>query len=148
MPSPRGNKSGLLTLAVAAGSLSLAGCLAHDPFAVSADPQSAAAQRVNEAAARDRPFPRWSAFPAAPTNVPAPAEFAVRVADAEAAEAQLNREVAGLTWTLEDTAGFQAATQALVDPEFARPAPADSTAQTEAWAAAARARAVPPPVTK
>lgn len=148
MPSARGNKSALPVLAAIAGSLALAGCMAHDPFAPPTDPASAAAQRVNEAAARDLPYPRWSEFPAAPTDVPAPAEFAMRVADAEEAQAILEAQARDLVWTLEDSEGWATSTRAQVDASLAQPAPPDARAQAEAWAAEMRAKATPPPVAK
>jgi hypothetical protein len=148
MPLRRFKSSSLFALAVAAASLSLGGCLAHDPFAMPADPQSAAAQRVNEAAARNMPYPRWSDFPKAPTEVPTADEFRMRVVDTEEAQAILQAQAAQLHWTLEDTEGWATAQRSLVDASLAQPAPADATAQTEAWAAAVRARAVPPPITK
>lgn len=148
MPSPRRNKSSLIAAALVAGSLTLGGCLAHDPFAPPTDPASAAAQQVNEAAARDMPYPRWSEFPAAPADVPAPEEFALRVVATEEAKAILEAQARELVWTLEDTEGWATASRGLVDPNLATPASADALAETEAWAAAARAEAVPPPVAK
>ena len=148
MPSARPNKSALTALATIAGSLVLAGCLAHDPFAPPTDPASAAAQRVDEAAAKDRPYPRWADFPAAPAGVPTEGEFAMRVADAEEAQAILQAQARDLVWTLDDTEGWASSARAHVDHSLAQPAPADARAQTEAWAAEMRARATPPPVAK
>jgi len=136
----------LLVLAFACAGM--AGCMASDPFAPQTDPQSAAAASIAEATARTRPYPKWSEFPAAPTNVPQPSQVAVRVAETEAAQAALVAAAAELEWTLEDTQGWAAAARSLVDPALAVPAPADATAQTEAFAAEARAKAVPPPVAK
>ena len=148
MPLRRLYSSSLIALAAVTASLSLGGCLAHDPFAPPPDPQSAAAQQVNEATARNMPYPRWSEFPAAPTEVPTAEDFRMRVVSTEEAEAILKAEAADLNWTLDDTDGWATATRGLVDMPLAQPAPADQAAETEAWAAAARAQAVPPPVTK
>ena len=148
MPSPHRNKSSLIAAALLAGSLTLGGCLAHDPFAPPTDPASAAAQQVNEAAARDMPYPRWSEFPAAPTEVPTAGEFAMRVVATEEARVILEAQARDLVWTLDDSEGWATAQRSLVNRELAEPAALDALAQTEAWAAAARAEAVPPPVAK
>jgi hypothetical protein len=148
MPSARVNKSALTSLALLAGSLTLAGCLAHDPFAPPTDPKSAAAQQVNEAAARDAPFPRWADFPAKPKDVPTAEEFGMRVVETEEAKAILEAQARELVWTLDNTEGWATAARDFVDPRFAQPAPPDSRAQTEAWAAEMRARATPPPIVK
>ena len=148
MPSTRGNKSACLALALLAGSAGLGGCLAHDPFAPTTDPQSAAAQRVNEASARDRPYPRWSEFPAAPQGVPTEGEFAMRVVATEKAKAILEAQARDLVWTLDNTEGWATQARGFVDPALAQPAPPDARAQTEAWAAEMRAKATPPPVAK
>lgn len=148
MPLRRFHSSSLAVLAVAAASLCLGGCLAHDPFAPPTDPQSAAASRVNEATARNMPFPRWSEFPAAPRDVPAAEDFRMRVVETEEAQRILKAQAADLNWTLDNTEGWATATRGLVDMTLAQPAPSDQAAQTEAWAAAARAQATPPPVTK
>ena len=148
MPSRRPHSSSLIALAAAAACAGLSGCLAHDPFAPSTDPQSAAAQRVNEAAARNAPFPRWSEFPKAPTDVPTAEDFRMRVVDTEEAQRILQAQAADLHWTLDDTEGWATARRALVDMTLAQPNPIDQAALTEAWAAEQRAKAVPPPVTK
>lgn len=148
MPSARANKSVLPVLAILAGSMLLAGCLAHDPFAPPTDPQSAAAVQVNEAAARDRPYPRWADFPAKPKDVPTAEQFGMRVVETEEAKAILEAQARDLVWTLEDTEGWATMARGFVDPRLSQPAPADSRAQTEAWAAEMRARATPPPITK
>ncbi|MBX7247795.1 MAG: hypothetical protein K1X35_01960 [Caulobacteraceae bacterium] len=147
--SARGRTPPILTvLALLGGVSGLGGCLAHDPFAMPADPKSAAAQQVNEAAARDRPFPRWSEFPAAPQNVPTAEDFRMRVVETEEAQRILAAQAAQLQWELENTEAWAQASRSLVDADLAQPAPADAARQTEAWAAAARAQAVPPPVAK
>lgn len=148
MPSPRWNKSALIVAALSAGAVMLSGCLASDPFAPPTDPQSAAAQQVNEAAARNMPYPRWSEFPAAPRDVPTAEDIRMQVVSTEEAKAILQAQAAELVWTLDDTEGWATAQRSLLDMSLAQPAPADAAAQTEAWAAAARAEAIPPPVAK
>lgn len=148
MPTARGNKSAFFVLAALAGATMLGGCLAHDPFGPATDPNSAAAQRVNEAAAQDRPYPRWSEFPAAPRDVPTEGEFAMRVVATEEAKAILEAQARDLVWTLDDTEGWAAQARSHVEASYAQPAPADARAQTEAWAAEMRAKATPPPVAK
>lgn len=148
MPSPRWNKSALIAAALSAGAVMLSGCLASDPFAPPTDPQSAAAQQVNEAAARNMPYPRWSEFPAAPRDVPTAEDIRMQVVSTEEAKAILQAQAAELVWTLDDSEGWATAQRSLLDMSLAQPAPADAAAQTEAWAAAARAEAIPPPVAK
>jgi len=148
MPSPRWNKSALIAAALSVGSVMLSGCLATDPFAPPTDPQSAAAQQVNEAAARNMPYPRWSEFPAAPRDVPTADDIRMQVVSTEEAKAILQAQAAELVWTLDDTEGWATAQRGLLDMSLAQPADADAAAQTEAWAAAARAEAIPPPVAK
>lgn len=148
MPSARTNKSVVTSLAMAAGSLLLAGCLAHDPFAPPTDPGSAAAAQVNAAAAKDRPFPRWADFPAAPRDVPTAEQFGMRVVETEEAKAILEAQARELVWTLDNTEGWATASRGFIDPNLAQPAPADSRARSEAWAAEMRAKATPPPITK
>lgn len=134
--------------ALLAGTLALGGCLAHDPFDAPIDQGSAAAERVDAATARSRPYPKWSEFPSAPTNVPQPSQFAARVQDVEAAEAELVRAAAGIEWTLSGTEEWAAAARALVDPDLSAPVSAQEAADSEAFARALRERANPPPVAK
>ncbi len=142
------NKTGVALAALIGAAAALGGCVSNDPFAPPTDPESAAAVQISEAVARSRAYPRWRDFPAAPTGVPAPSQFAARVEQTEAARIALARAAAGLEWTLEDTQGFASATRRLVDPDLAAPVPPDAAARTEAFAAETRARAVPPPVAK
>ena len=72
----------------------------------------------------------------------------MRVVATEEARTILEAQARELVWTLDDSEGWATAQRALVDRQLAEPAPPDALAQTEAWAAAARAEAVPPPVAK
>ena len=135
-------------LGLAALAAALGGCATTaNPIAPS-KPANETGVVIDDASIRRMPYPRWSDFPAAPTNVPAPSQFATRVAETEAARVRLAEAAAGLEWTLANTAEWAASARALVDPSLARPVTPEEAAATEAFAAAARAKATPPPVAK
>jgi hypothetical protein len=126
----------------------LAGCASIDPVTASVDPDSPSAQRIEALIRENREYPTWRDFPAEPTNLPSPADYAARVAALQAAETELAGEVAALVWTLEDTDGFLAETRTLVNPAMARPVTAADVADTEAFLRRARELATPPPAVK
>lgn len=134
--------------AIVAAGVGLGGCLAHDPFNAPIDPNSPAGAQVAAEAKVNRPYPKWSEFPAAPTEVPQPSQFAARVQDVEAAEAELVRAAAGIEWTLSGTEAWAASARALVDPDLSSPVSAQQAADTEAVAKKLRERATPPPIAR
>lgn len=125
----------------------LTGCASYDPFDEPTDRTSPAAGRVEALAGADLSYPRWSAFPAAPRDVPTPADIRTEVTALETADAALARDVAAIAWFLsrEDLEPWAARTRNRVDRRLAQPAPPGAVAEAEAWAREQRARATPPP---
>lgn len=139
-------RAGVLAAALASAA-TLSGCIA-DPFNQPTDPNAPGAAQISQAAATPGGYPHWSNFPAKPTNVPTPAMWNSQAKAMDATQAELLHEAAGLQWTLDNTDAWAAQQRALIDPAFAVPAPPNSEADTEAFAAKARALAVPPPPVK
>lgn len=133
--------------AVAGLGFAVTGCMAYDPFNQSIDPNSPAAQRVEALARADDSYPRWEDFPAAPQNVPTAADIRNQVLALESDEAELNRQVAAIDWTLDedDGAPWAERTRNRIDPRLARPVSPDEMAEALAWAQRMRARSTPPP---
>jgi hypothetical protein len=137
----------LLCISILAMAAGLSGCVGGDPFNAPIDKSSPVASRVAAISAQSGPYPHWSDFPAQPMNVPTPADIAARTATAQGAQAAILDHAGGLHWTLTaaNTAAFLAETRATIDPALAKPAPAGSEAEIEAWAKAQRDLATPPP---
>ena len=126
--------------------LSLAGCLSTNPFDPPVDQSSPAAAQVETLARADADYPRWRDFPAAPQNVPTPAEIRTQVTLLETRQDAFATEVAALRWTLtENPEAWARQVASNINARLATPPPADATAQAEAFAARLRERAVPPP---
>ncbi len=144
---PRPAAAGLAAaLALAAAGLS--GCIS-DPFSHPVAQTVAGHAEIEATAATPNlPYPRWSKFPATPTNVPTVAQFAAVAQSLDADQAELLREAAALQWTLSGTEAWAAEERALIDPTMATPAPPNVTENADAFAAAARAAAAPPPPVK
>lgn len=134
-------------LAIAAAGCLVTGCMAYDPFNQTIDPNSAAAQRVEALARADDSFPRWEDFPAEPQNVPTAADIRNQVRGLQADETELNRQVAAIDWTLDESDGAPWAerTRNRIDPRLARPVDPNEVAEALTWAARMRARSTPPP---
>ncbi|WP_091738840.1 hypothetical protein [Phenylobacterium immobile] len=107
------------------------------------DVRSPVATEAEQLAHTDRPMPKFTDIPPLPTDVrPAP-QYGMAAARVEAARAELEQQTAPESWSL--TASEDFASQARRQtPETAPASPAD----TEAFAAAARKRATPPPPVK
>ncbi len=126
-------------LGLAAG---LAACQSNPLATTPVDPTSPIAKEVAAVAAADRPFPSFQDIPAMPKDErPAPA-WAAAAGDARGAEAELARQTAPETWSLQNTETFAAQARAAVRDE---PAYARSGGETEAFAEEQRRRATPPP---
>lgn len=124
--------------------MSVAGCAS--PFASQpVDPSSPIAEAAHAAAARKARRPRFADIPAAPTDLRSAAGFRAAVAAQLAAGRAVEARVADGMFTLADTEGFAAKARAEGKaPDFGAPTEADR-AETEAFAKAARGRAIPPP---
>ncbi|WP_340645255.1 hypothetical protein [Phenylobacterium sp.] len=136
------SRTSLLVCACAAAMLS--GCAVANPFATAAvDPASPVAAEVAAKARASRNYPTFADIPPVPTDVrPLPA-FGRAATAVEVAGADLMRETAPGTWTLTGTEAFAGRARDLAGPEIA--GAESTTAATEAFAKAQRARATPPP---
>ena len=125
----------------------VSGCMAYDPFNQTIDPNSSAAQRVAALARADDSYPTWADFPAAPQNVPTAADIRNRVLNLETAELELNRQVAGIDWTLDedDREPWAERTRNRLNPRLTRPVDPSEVSEALAWAERMRARSTPPP---
>lgn len=92
-------------------------------------------------------LPKWSEFPAPPTDVPTVAEIAQRVKTQTAASAQLKAEVSRLVWDNTPIEPFAAATRRRLDPAYIQRLDRQlSMQEIEALATELRRRAAPPPM--
>jgi hypothetical protein len=129
--------------------LATSGCAmgtAVNPFTGGAiNPDSSVAAEVAAASRAPGPYPRFSQVPAVPTDVrPVPA-WRNAVIGEWADKRQTEHEAAALAFTLGETESWAETRRAKIPSnELSGPA-ADAAGQSEAWAAAERARATPPP---
>jgi hypothetical protein len=135
---------GVKLLASAAVCGLLSAC-AGNPFEdAQVDPRSPIAREVAKSVRPDAPYPTFAAVPAAPKDLRPRRQYGTAAGQVEAAASQLDQATADNTWTLRDTDTFAAEAQRAAGPDQAAPQPAD----TEAFAAAQRKRATPPPLAK
>jgi len=141
-------KSGRLLLAAAAGFV-VSGCMslpAVEPYGEAPiDARSPAAAAVAEQAAAANLWPTFAGIPQNPDDVRAPAEWGAAVTATEADRQQLLAQTAPSTFSLSGTEAFAQNVRARVGFDPADVPTAADTAEAEAWAAAMRARATPPP---
>lgn len=132
-----------LRLVAGAGLCALLGACAGNPFATAeVDPASPVAAEVARVARLQRDYPTFADIPPVPADQRPPAAWGQAANDLESAAAELERETAPGTWTLEGTEAFaQRARRAA----GADDAPPSATAAAEAFARQARERATPPP---
>lgn len=91
--------------------------------------------------------PRWAEFPAPPEGVPTPAEIKLRVNAQLAKRRQLNAETAALVWDKQEPDAIAAEAKGHLDPAYLQPVdPIMTPQQIDAFAAALRAKAAPPPI--
>jgi len=136
---------GLKLLGSAVGCALLSACAGGNPFEdAKIDPRSPIAAEVPKLVKADAPYPRFSGVPAKPTDVRPPRQYGVAVRAVDQAGAQLEQATADNTWTLQNTDTYAADARTAAGPELAAPQPAE----TEAFAAAQRKRATPPPPAK
>lgn len=129
----------LLALAAAAA---LSGCALRGADRTM-DARSPVAAEAEQLAKTDRPAPKFTDIPPVPDDVRPPRQWGVAAARVETARADLEAQTAPSTWSL--TASETFAAQARRETPDAAPA---SPKDTEAFAAAARKRATPPPPVK
>lgn len=110
------------------------------------DATSPLAPRVQQLVDAHRQFPRWADFPAAPTDLPQPAEVAASVAGLNNSSGALAAQLAGVDWTLDgDPAVFVASVNRRFDPARMAPIGAQTPEEVEAFAESLRRRAAAPP---
>jgi hypothetical protein len=108
------------------------------------DQTSAVAADVEAAERSPGPYPRFSKLPPPPKDVRPAIAWRSAVADELALKAKTEHETAAIPFTLGDTDAWAANARSRVSADQAHGAPADTAEQTEAFAAAERARATPP----
>ncbi len=123
----------------------LGGCVGNPFEDASVDPRSPIAKEVPKLVRPDAAYPTFAAVPPVPKDVRPHRQYGVAAAQVDKAAADLERATADDTWTLKaDTATYAAQARAEAGPDL----PAASAADTEAFAAALRKRATPPPPAK
>lgn len=124
--------------------LATGGCVGS--FDPQTDATSPLAPRIQELVDTHRDYPRWADFPAAPKDLPQPAQVAANVQALGAESSTLASQVAGIDWTLDsDPAAFVASIQQRFDPARMGPIGAQTPEEVEAFAEALRRRAAAPP---
>jgi hypothetical protein len=132
-------------LLAAAGACALLSACVGNPFQdAKVDPRSPIAGDVPKMVKADAAYPTFPGVPAKPTDVRPPRQYGVAAKAIDQAAAQLEKATADGTWTLQHTDTFTAEAQAAAGPDVTAPQQAD----TEAYAAALRKRATPPPPAK
>jgi hypothetical protein len=135
----------LFAATLAACALTLGGCLSIDPFQPDTDPTSAAQAAIAQAEAQNRPFPRWSDFPARPEGLVGPIEVAEDVRRLEGGAEALYAWARSNPPLTENDLAWAERTRGFIDPRLARPAPPNAVAEAEAFARRLRELAAPPP---
>ena len=127
--------------------LGLSACVGN-PFAdAQVDPRSPIAKEVATSVKPDAPYPTFAAIPGRPKDVRPVRQFGVAATQIDKAAADLAQQTADDKFTLQNTETFAAEAQKAAGPE-ASPTQAQQAAETEAFAAALRKRATPPPPAK
>lgn len=138
-----GEKAKSLRLLLCLGAAATLGACASNPLAdAPVDPTSPVAANVAAIANTRRPFPEFSSIPKRPTDERPVAAWASAAGEVQQTSAELARQTAPETWTLQNTETFAAQAQAAVRDE---PASQRAGGDTEAFAREQRERATPPP---
>lgn len=136
-------------LLLCAAAVSVAACVtvpAVEPYAdAPVDPNSPAAAAIQAQAARDAGFPSFESIPEVPTDLRTDEGWRLAVTEVEDDRVALLNATAPSTWSLSGTEAFAERMRDLIDFDASDVPPAGQAAETEAWAAAMRARATPPP---
>lgn len=135
-------------LAASAGLCALlCGCIGN-PFAdAKVDARSPIAKEVASSVKPDAPYPAFSAIPARPKDLRPVRQYGVAANAVDKAAADLTAQTSPDKFSLQDTETFAAEAQKAAGPEAA-PSQAQQANETEAFAAALRKRATPPPPAK
>ena len=132
----------LLVSGLAAGLLS--GCIANPFVDAQVDPRSPVAGDVAKLVKADAAYPTFASVPAAPKDMRPRKQYGIAAANAADASADLAKMTGDRSWTLRDTEGFASAARLAAGPDLG----AAQAIDTEAFAAALRRRATPPPPAK
>ena len=135
---------GLKLLGVAAGCALLGGCVADTFEDAKVDPRSPIAAEVAKTVRPNAPYPTFASVPPIPKDARPPRQYGQAANRVDQSAAQVIAATAPNTWTLDHTDTFTAAAQAAAGADAAPGQAAD----TEAFAAALRKRATPPPPAK
>jgi hypothetical protein len=138
-------------LAVLASLAPCAGAWAANPLGFGpVDANSSVAADVQAAQRSPGPYPSFSQIPPVPKDVRPALAWRASVTDAWTLKRQTEAEAAAIPFGLEvgDAPGWADAERSKIPPAEMIPPPADATDQAEAFAAAAQARATPPPPQK
>jgi hypothetical protein len=120
------------------------GCVGS--FDPQTDATSPLAPRIQQLVDANRNYPRWADFPAAPTDVPQPAQVAANVSRLNADSGALAGQVAKIDWTMDsDPTAFIESIQQRFDPAKMAPIGAQTPEEVEAFAETLRRRAAAPP---
>ena len=123
----------------------LSGCVGNPFEDAKVDPRSPIAKEIPRMVRADAAYPTFAAVPAVPKDVRPHKQYGIAAGESDQAAADLERATAENSWTLQHTTEtFAADARATVGPDL----PAATTADTEAFAAALRKRATPPPPAK
>ena len=135
-------------LAATAAFCALTAACVGNPFVdAQVDPRSPIAKEVASSVKPDAPYPSFAAIPARPKDVRPVRQYGVAAQQVDRAAEQLTAATADDKFTLQNTDTFAAEAQAAAGPAVA-PSQAQQAAETEAYAAAMRKRATPPPQAK
>jgi hypothetical protein len=135
---------GLKLLGSAVSCALLSACVGNPFEDAKVDPRSPIAAEVPKLVKADAPYPTFAGVPPKPTDMPPPRQIGVAVRAVDQAAAQLAKATADSTWTLQNTDTFATEARTAAGPDVAAPQAAD----TEAFVAAQRKRATPPPPAK
>lgn len=120
------------------------GCVGS--FDPQTDATSPLAPRIQQLVDANRNYPRWADFPAAPTDVPQPAQVAANVSRLNADSSALAGQVAKIDWTMDsDPTAFIESIQRRFDPAKMAPIGAQTPEEVEDFAETLRRRAAAPP---
>jgi hypothetical protein len=119
----------------------LSACVGNPFKDAKVDPASPVAADVARLTRSDAAFPTFASIPKAPQDIRPDRQFGQAADQLELAGAELVRETAPGTWTLQGTDDFAAGARRDAGPDLPPPNPAEA----EAFARELRERATPPP---
>jgi hypothetical protein len=128
-------------LACASGCALLSACVGNPFQDAKVDPRSPIAAEVAKSVNPNAPYPTFAAIPPVPKDMRPRRQYGIAASQVDKAAAQLLQATADDKWALQNTGTFASEAQSAAGPQVAPPPSAD----TDAFAAALRRRATPPP---